>query len=321
MNTDNGTPEFIGESESMEKVREAIDKVAEVDVPVLITGESGTGKDIAARIIHFKSSRKEGDFVPVNMGALSHELIESELFGHEKGAFTGATRQKPGKFEIADGGTLFLDEITTMEPKVQVSLLRVLENKRFQRVGGSRFVESSARIIAATNQDLGECIRKNEFREDLYYRLNVFNIFMPPLRERGDDVLLLADFFLHKYRQEFGKNITEFSRQAIRQLKGYSWPGNVRELENSMIKAIIMSNGPKLSARYLPRARKMKEGSLPAFSVPIGSTLEEVEQKLLSQTISHFGGNKTEASKALGISRKALYNKLHHYSMVETQDK
>lgn len=310
-------PVIIGKSEPMSHVFEAVDKVSQVDVPVLITGESGTGKDLVAQIIHIKSGRTDHPFVPVNMGALSPELVESELFGHERGAFTGATKRKIGKFELAKSGTLFLDEITTMEQKVQVSLLRVLETKKFQRVGGSSFVATDARIIAATNQNILETIQEQKFREDLFYRLNVFNIPIPPLRDRGEDVMLLAEEFLERYSIEFGKNVSSFSKQAVQQIISYPWPGNVRELENAVIKAVIMTNGSKITPRYLPKKRK-KRAKLPeTMKIDIGSTIEDVERKLLEQTITHFSGNKSESAKALGISRKALYNKLHYYELTD----
>lgn len=310
-------PVIIGKSEPMSHVFEAVDKVSQVEVPVLITGESGTGKDLVAQIIHIKSGRIDHPFVPVNMGALSPDLVESELFGHERGAFTGATKRKIGKFELAKSGTLFLDEITTMEQKVQVSLLRVLETKKFQRVGGSSFVATDARIIAATNQNILETVQEQKFREDLFYRLNVFNISIPPLRDRGEDIMLLAEEFLHRYSNEFGKNVTSFSNQAVQQIMSYQWPGNVRELENSVIKAVIMTNGNKITGRYLPKKRK-KRAKLPeTMKIEIGATIEDVERKLLKQTITHFQGNKTESAKALGISRKALYNKLHYYELTD----
>jgi DNA-binding NtrC family response regulator len=311
------TPKIIGESEPMKSVFEAIDQVSVVDVPVLITGESGTGKDLVAQTIHLQSKRGQGPFIPINMGSLSPELVESELFGHERGAFTGATKRKPGKFELAKTGTLFMDEITTMEPKVQVSLLRVLETGSFQRVGGNDYVSTDARIIAATNQDILESIRQKSFREDLFYRLNVFNIKLPPLRERGDDILILAEEFLRRYSREFSKDVTGFSSQAVKHLASYRWPGNVRELENAVIKAVIMSTGKKITPRYLPKKRKEKSGYIKSIRIELGSSLNDVERRLLKETITYFQGNKSEAAKALGISRKALYNKLHFYSLNE----
>lgn len=309
-----GFQTIIGSSGGMKRVYQEIGRVSELEIPILITGESGTGKDLAAQTIHRLSKRENGPFVPVNMGAIAFDLIESELFGHERGAFTGAAKRQEGKFEQAKNGTLFLDEVTTMEQKVQVSLLRVLESNMFQRVGGTDFIDTDARIISATNEDVRNAVEKKSFREDLYYRLNVFNIEMPPLRTRGEDVLLLAQEFLKKYALEFKKEVHGFSTAAARKIMDYPWPGNVRELENSVVKAVIMSTGDEVGEELIPDERDDPVDSR-SLGLEVGITLEEAERQIIAETLKAVLGNKTEAAKMLGISRKALYNKLHHFGL------
>jgi DNA-binding NtrC family response regulator len=311
-----GFETIIGSCGGMMKVYEEIQRVSELEIPVLITGESGTGKDLVAQTIHRLSKRENGPFVPVNMGAISQDLIESELFGHERGAFTGAAKRQEGKFEQAKNGTLFLDEVTTMEQKVQVSLLRVLESNMFQRVGGSDFIDTDARIISATNDDVRNAVEKKSFREDLYYRLNVFNIEMPPLRTRGEDVLLLAQEFLKKYALEFKKEVHGFTSSAECKIMDYPWPGNVRELENIIVKAVIMSAGNEVDEEFIPDEKNNPEDSR-FLGIEVGITLEEVERQIIEETLKTVLGNKTEAAKVLGISRKALYNKLHHFGLAD----
>jgi DNA-binding NtrC family response regulator len=309
-----GFETIIGSCGGMKRVYEEVQRVSELEIPVLITGESGTGKDLVAQTIHRLSKRENGPFVPVNMGAIAQDLIESELFGHERGAFTGAAKRQEGKFEQAKNGTLFLDEVTTMEQKVQVSLLRVLESNMFQRVGGSDFIDTDARIISATNDDVRNAVEKKSFREDLYYRLNVFNIEMPPLRTRNEDILLLAQEFLKKYALEFKKDVRGFTSAAERKIMDYPWPGNVRELENIVVKAVIMSTGDEVDEELIPDERDDSEDSR-SLGIEVGITLEEAERQIIGETLKAVFGNKTEAAKMLGISRKALYNKLHHFGL------
>jgi DNA-binding NtrC family response regulator len=306
---------ILGTCDAMREVYEQIKRVCTLEIPVLITGESGTGKDMVAQSIHVNSPRNTGPFMPVNMGAISPELIESELFGHEKGAFTSANKTQLGKFELGRDGTLFLDEITSMEPKVQVSLLRVLESHQFQRVGGSNFITTNTRIVSATNENIHKAVEKGVFREDLFYRLSVFPIHMPPLRERKGDILLLADNFLQRYSEEFNKKAKSFTSKAKDRLLKYSWPGNVRELENAIIKALIMTNDEEITEKYLPKRRNGKKHSL-SFTIEVGASIEETEKKLIQTTLEHTGENKTKTAKMLEISRKALYNKMHYYDLV-----
>jgi DNA-binding NtrC family response regulator len=304
---------IIGASDTMRTVYDQIERVSGLDIPVLIRGESGTGKELVAQTIHRNSRRKGGPFVPINMGALSPELIESELFGHEAGAFTGASKIKKGKFELSKNGTIFLDEITTMEPKLQVSLLRIIESNRFQRVGGSKFLSTDSRIISATNDDIERAISNSTFREDLYYRLNVFAINLPPLRDRREDIPLLAEFFLKRYSEEFGRDGVTLSSRAVECLMNYPWPGNVRELENALIKALIMTNSGEISKEYLPRDGN--EDEISSFTIEVGTTMREAEKRLLLETLQHEGGNKSQTAKVLQISRKALYNKMVSYEL------
>jgi len=306
---------FVGTSNAMKQVYTLLDKVAGVDVSVLITGESGTGKDLAARAIHQASSRANGPFIPVNTGATTSHLIASELFGHEKGAFTGAHQRKRGLFEQASGGTLFLDEISTMDEHAQVTLLRVLETHTFQRVGGQEEISCDVRIIAATNEDLREQTRHGAFREDLYHRLHVFEIRMPALRERGDDVLSLASLFLTRYASEFGKGEIYFSPEAEEALSAYPWPGNVRELENVVMRAVITAGGAVVDLSSLPPAISGKSAGSDHVPIEVGFSIHEAERLLIIQTLQKLGGNRTRAARMLGISRKALYNKVKEYGI------
>jgi two-component system NtrC family response regulator len=306
---------IIGACEAMREIYEQIERISSLEIPVLITGESGTGKELVAQTIHEHSKRYSGPFIPLNMGAISPDLVESELFGHERGSFTGANALKKGKFELGRNGSIFLDEITTMEPKVQVSLLRVLESNQFQRIGGSQFIRTNSRIISATNDDIFGAIKQGTFREDLFYRLNVFSINLPPLRKRKEDILLLAEFFLKKYADEFGKEIASFTPEAQDALLYHPWPGNVRELENAVIKALIMSNDSKpLSEDYLPKKTNGNGGS-PSFTIEVGTSFEDMEKRLLKETLRQMKGNKSKTAQVLHISRKALYNKIHYHKI------
>jgi two-component system response regulator AtoC len=299
---------IIAKSSKMQRVIEVIKVVAKSNATVLITGDSGTGKELVARAIHSQSDRRNKPFVAVSCAALPESLLESELFGHEKGSFTGAYAQKKGKFEFANGGTLFLDEIGEMSANIQVHLLRVLEEKEFTRVGGNEPIKVDVRVISATNKDLRKAIEKQEFREDLYYRLNVVNIELPPLRERKEDIPLLAEHFLHKFAMENRKNITEFSPGAMELLLAYDWPGNVRELENAIERAIILSKDGSITTANLPQ-----ENLPPMSSGSTGKNLKAVEKNHILNVLRQTGENYSEAARILGVSRMTLYNKVKEY--------
>ena len=297
---------LVGESEAMQSVLRAIDKAASTVATVLITGESGTGKELVARAIHYRSDRASSPFVPVNCGGIPESLLESELFGHVKGAFTGATESRAGFFQTADGGTVFLDEISETSLSMQVKLLRVLQEKEVCMVGSSRTRRVDVRIIAATNKDLLSLVNKGVFREDLFYRLNVITIGIPPLRERGDDILLLINYLIKKYATELGKPTPRFSERALQVLSQYQWPGNVRELVNVIQRLIIMSEEELIEVPDLPSLMRFS-----ALRVPgLNRTLAEVEAEHISNVLACVGGNKTKAAEILGIDRKTLREKL-----------
>ncbi len=302
---------IITKSRKMQQVIELIKAVAKSNATVLITGESGTGKELAARAIHSQSYRKDKPFVAVSCAALPESLLESELFGHEKGAFTGAHAQRRGKFEIANRGTLFLDEIGVMSTNIQVHLLRVLEEKEFTRVGGNELIKVDVRVISATNKDMKQATAKGEFREDLYYRLNVVTIELPPLRERKEDIPLLAEHFLKKFAVENQKEITGFSPEATDFLLRYEWPGNVRELENAVERAVILAKNSCLEVADLPQG-----DLLLARSAPPRESLEEVEKNHILNILSATRGNCSRAARILGVSRVTLYNKIKAYGLV-----
>lgn len=297
---------LMGESAAMRKVFDAIARVASSPANVLITGESGTGKELVARAIHYNSKRSSAPFVPVNCGGIPEGLLESELFGYVKGAFTGATETRAGFFQTADGGTIFLDEIGETSLAMQVKLLRVLQDKEVCMVGASRPRKADVRILAATNKDLSSLVEKGSFRDDLYFRLNVITIPIPPLRERGDDILLLANRFINNFAREFGRPTPRFSDKALEVLRNYSWPGNVRELENVIQRLMVMTDGDIINVPDLP--------SLMRFSALRGTgfnrTLSEVEAEYIRNVLSSVDGNKTKAAKILGIDRKTLREKL-----------
>jgi len=297
---------LIGQSEAVRKVFNAIAKTALTSATVLITGESGTGKELVARSIHYSSSRASAPFVPVNCGGIPEGLLESELFGHVKGAFTGATESRAGFFQTADGGTIFLDEISDTSLSMQAKLLRVLQDKEVYMVGASHSRKVDVRIIAATNKDLAILVKKGVFREDLFFRLNVITIVMPPLRERGDDILVLAHHSVTKYAKEFGKPTLRFSDNALQVLRNYHWPGNVRELENVVQRLVVMTDGDLIEVSDLP--------SLMRFSalreVGLSRTLAEVEAEYIRNVLASVNGNKTRAAQILGIDRKTLREKL-----------
>ncbi len=299
--------ELIGQSEAMRHVREQIETVAGVDSTVLIEGESGTGKELVARAIHRLSPRRYNPMVVVHCGALTETLIESELFGHEKGAFTGAQYRKKGKFEAAMGGTVFLDEIADISLKTQTDLLRVLQEREIVRVGGTQPIKVDFRVIAATNRHLAEMVKEGRFRSDLYYRLNVFTIHLPPLRERHGDVPLLATYFLEKYSKQMNRKFTGFDRAALDLLISHHWPGNVRELENIIERAVVVGREPLVRVHDLAINRPHDGAE--------DLTIDGVERKHIIRVLEDFGWNQTQAAKALGIDRVTLYHKIRRYGL------
>jgi len=302
-----------GSTPRMKDVFKQVQIIAPTSAPVLITGESGTGKELVAKAIHQNSKRKERAYIPVNCAAIPSTLLESELFGHEKGAFTGAIALKEGCFELADKGTLFLDEIGEMTPDLQSKLLRVLEDGRFRRVGGTKEIEVDVRVVAATNKVLEEAVEEGTFREDLYYRLNVFHIILPTLRERAEDIPLLIQSFIEEFNVKNDKDVKGVSREALRILKNYSWPGNVRELKNVMERAVIVSTNDVIEPEDLPETLMARAAKAPNVEFSLGTSMEEVERQYLFHTINFVDGNKTKAAKLLGISLKTLHNKLNKY--------
>ena len=300
---------IVGESPQMGKVLEMVHSVAQTDATVLIRGESGTGKELIARAIHAGSKRRYFPIVAVNCGAIPETLIESELFGHEKGAFTGAQYRRKGKIEMADGGTLFLDEIGTISLQTQVDLLRVLETKEFTRVGGSRPIRVEFRVVSATNQNLEKMVEEGRFREDLYYRLNVFTIFLPPLRERREDIPLLARHFLERYSSQMNRAFTEFEPRAMDLLVRYGWPGNVRELANAVERAVVVGKPPRVQAEDLPL---QLANACPA---PTGDSLADMERAHIRRTLERTGWNISRSAEILRIDRVTLYNKIKKYAL------
>lgn len=312
---------IIGSSGKMQEVYKIIGKVANSNATVLIWGESGTGKELVAKAIHYNSQRKNAPLVKVNCAALPEGLLESELFGHEKGAFTGAVERKKGKFEYANKGTIFLDEISEMSPNLQVKLLRVIQEKEFERVGGLESIRVDVRIIAATNRNLEDLIKSGQFREDLYYRLNVVPIYIPSLRDRKGDIPLLVEYFLNKYNQEMGKDIKYISVEAMRLLSAYDWPGNVRELENVIERAVVMGGGTLLLPEHLPISlqsfRTEEKDAFDFEDKPLREILREVEKKVIKKTLDQNGWNKAQTAKKLQMSRKALLYKIDEYKLAE----
>ena len=311
---------IIGRSTAMVKLLETVAQVAPSEATVLITGDSGTGKELIAGAIHFNSPRKDGPFVKVNCAAITETLLESELFGHEKGAFTGAHRLKEGRFRQADGGSLFLDEVSEMSLGMQVKLLRALQEREITRVGGEEVIKVDVRIIAATNKDLIQEIESERFREDLYYRLNVVTLNVPLLRERKEDIPLLAQHFLNTFAEKNRKQIKGFTPQAMDQLLKYDWPGNVRELMNAVERAVVLSRSEYLDEQDLPLAIKdalsAEEKSPSRDAVPADLPLEDVEKATILKTLESTNGNKSEAARRLGITRKTLHKKLKKYGMM-----
>jgi two-component system, NtrC family, response regulator HydG len=301
--------EIVGRSGSMRKVFDAIDVVGPTDATVLITGESGTGKELIAKAIHAASPRRYEPLVAIHCGALTETLLESELFGHEKGAFTGAQYRRKGKFEVADGGTIFLDEIADISLRMQTDLLRVLQEKEVTRVGGQHPIKVDFRCVAATNRDLMQLVEEGKFRPDLYYRLNVFSIDLPPLRERREDIPLLVEHFVAKYSLAMNKKINRISKDALSQLQAHDWPGNVRELENAVERAMVVAHEPEITADDL----SIPKTATAPVDVPEGSSLQDVERDYILRVIDECEGNQTRAAKILGIDRVTLHNKLKSY--------
>jgi len=312
------TAEFsgiIGKDPQMQNIYRLIEDIAPTDATVLIQGESGTGKELVARAIHRQSPRRDEPFIVINCSAYPATLLESELFGHEKGAFTGAIRQKFGRFEQADGGTVFLDEIGEIAPSAQIKLLRVLQSQKFERVGGEDTLEVNVRILAATNKDLLQEVKKSNFREDLFYRLNVIPMHLPSLRKRHNDIPLLARYFLRRFALEQNKEIQDFSSEAMRLLLDYPWPGNVRELENSIEHTAVLAKRSKVEILDLPSA--IRDAAQPVSSESSPGTIFENEKKLLREVLEECDWNKKKTALQLGISRSTLYEKLKKYQIMK----
>ena len=316
-----GLHQIIGKSKAMRGVLDMVDKAAPSKSTVLITGESGTGKELVARAIHFASPRKDAPFVSVNCMALNPGVLESELFGHEKGSFTGAVARRRGRFELADGGTLFFDEIGELSQNLQVKLLRVLQERKFERVGGSGEIEVDIRIVAATNADLAKAVESGDFREDLFYRLNVIQIQMPAVRERREDIPLLATHFLHKYAEENEKQIIAFAPEAMDYLTGYEWPGNVRQLQNVIERCVVLASGDTIGVEDLPPEIKDEEAQfkgavdlLPA-RLNLADTLEKIEAQLVRRALAKNDFVQVKAADSLGISKSLLQYKLKKYNI------
>jgi Nif-specific regulatory protein len=306
---------IVGNSSAMKRVYDQVSQVARSNTTVLLRGESGTGKELIATAIHYNSLRSKKPFVRVNCGALPETLIEAELFGYEKGAFTGADNRKKGRFELADGGTLFLDEIGDLTPQTQIKLLRVLQEREFERVGGTETIKANVRIITATNKNLEEAIANGKFRDDLFYRLNVFAIFLPPLRERKSDILLLAESFVEKYEREHGKHIKRISTPAIDMLTSYHYPGNVRELENTIERAVLVCDGNVIHGHHLPPTLQTAEVTNTVTQVSLVAAVEALERDIIQDSLKTSGGNRGKAAKMLKTTERILCYKIKKYNI------
>ena len=312
-----GLENLIGQSPAMLQMFDIIRQVAPTRASVLITGETGTGKELVAHAVHNLSPRKGGPFVAVHAAALPTTLLESELFGHEKGAFTGAVERRAGRFEMADGGTIFLDEVGELEPAMQVKLLRVLEERKFERIGGNKTIEVDVRLVAATNRDLKKLVGEGKFRDDLFYRLSVVTVNLPPLRERRDDVPLLVAAFNRQYSEENNVPIREITQEAVNLLMAYDWPGNVRELRNTLEQMVVLAHGDRLTVRNIP-ATIRSGADLTKISVVrpgVTMTVEEAERQLIVQALKETDGNRTKAADKIGMSRRTLHRKLKRYRL------
>jgi DNA-binding NtrC family response regulator len=320
---------LVGTSPAMSEVIRLVEQVGPTDATVLILGESGTGKELIAQAIHRTSERRDEPLVKVNCAAIPEALLESELFGHERGAFTGAVAQRMGKFELADGGTIFLDEIGEMPLGLQSKLLRVLQEREIERVGGTKTIGVDVRLLAASNRDLDAAVREGQFREDLFFRLNVVPVTLPPLRKRPEDIPLLVEHFLEFYSQKHRKQVVEISARALAWCKSYPWPGNVRELENVIQRAVLLATGPTLDIDNLPQGPGVGQGGMDLidpqlisdFSAPLGQKLEAVtevvEAAVIRSALAEVGGKRQRAAELLGISRKSLFNKMMKYGLFE----
>jgi Nif-specific regulatory protein len=306
---------MVGTSNAMQEVYRLIEQVADSNATVLIRGESGTGKDLVAHAVHYNSLRADKPFIKVNCTALPETLLESELFGHEKGAFTGAVERKLGRFERAHGGTIFLDEIGDFPPSLQVKLLRVIQFREFERVGGSETIKANVRVVVATHKNLEDQIAKGDFREDLYYRINVFPIYLPPLRERKDDIMLLADRFLEKFAQENGKRITRISTPAIEMLTRYHWPGNIRELENCIERAVLLCEDDVIRSEHLPPSLQMIDKHDMAAKPSFTEIIANKERELIVDALKKCGGQQRKAAQELGLTERILGYKIHKYGI------
>jgi len=307
----------VGQSPAMRLVYEVVDQVASTDATVLLQGESGTGKELIARAIHHRSGRRDQPFVAINCGALPETLLESELFGYEKGAFTGATAPKQGRIELAHGGTLFLDEVGEMSPKTQVEFIRVLQEKEFRRLGGTKLIRVDLRVIGASNRDLEARVRAGQFREDLYYRLNVVPIFLPPLRERREDIPLLTETFLDEFSQIHRRPPKRISREALRLLVSYDWPGNVRELRNVMERLTVTVQDDTIHPAHLPAGVQFKGTTSKVVTLPLGRPMREIEREVIRRTLQEITSHREKAASILGISPRALHYKLKRYGLLE----
>ncbi|MBW2609349.1 MAG: sigma-54-dependent Fis family transcriptional regulator [Deltaproteobacteria bacterium] len=311
---------IIGKSKPMLKIYDLITKVSSSKASILITGPSGTGKELIAKAIHYNSDKKDRPFISINCGALTETLLESELFGHEKGAFTGAVSMKKGRFELADGGTLFLDEVGEMPPSLQVKLLRVTQEMEFERVGGTRTIKVDVRVLSASNRDIKEDVTNGLFREDLFYRLNVIHIEVPPLMERSEDIKLLVHHFIDKYREYEGKEKIELSPEAWKALYDYSWPGNIRELENIIERAVVLNPGGSMSPEDLPDYLSGKEEELNVDrfippNAPLQKTLEQIEEKLIRRALSRCNNVQAHAAEMIGITKSLIQHKMKKYNI------
>lgn len=310
-----GFSNIIGNSKQMHEIFNQLKLVAPTKANILICGETGTGKELIAHAIHNNSPRKDKPFIPINCAALSKNLLESELFGHERGAFTGADRQRKGAFELANNGTLFLDEVSEMDYEVQAKFLRVLEDSTFMRIGGQNFIKVDIRIISATNRSLSEFVQAGKFREDLYYRLKVVTINIPPLRERKEDIPLLVNAFIREFSRENNKKVTQIDRDALDRLINYDWPGNVRELRNCIESMIVMSTSDRITLADLPSNIRGAEPTSDHFDIQPGMSMDEIEKQAIKKALESANGNKTKAAEMLNISIRTLYRKMDKYGL------
>ena len=311
---------IIGKSPKLLSILDVVKQVAPTKATVLITGESGTGKELIANAIHYNSPRAKGPFIKVNCAALPETLLESELFGHEKGAFTGAYQTRIGRFEAADGGTLFLDEIGTLGAAVQVKLLRVLQEREFERVGGTKTIKVDVRLITATNTDLSTAVKEGRFREDLFWRINVVRINMPPLRERREDIPLLVHHFIKKFAAENNRPVKGISEEALQLLLHYDFPGNVRELENIIESAVVLCRGDTITPELLPEGVRSSAENSETLTIPLGLPFEEIERRVIEATLTYAGGNKTKTARILKIGKRTLFRKLKKYGITSSKE-